>query len=100
MFPNINSLFYFQAVSAITKFVSQNSFADLKGLLTKPALTALQQDVETRWSDEQRRLVGLNPVDIQVAIPMKVRFRKTVGMFIITTTFIDTMFITLFDKKC
>ncbi|PSN38090.1 hypothetical protein C0J52_00831 [Blattella germanica] len=70
-----------QAVSTITKFVSSNMFANLKGLLTRPALVGLQQDVETKWSDEQRRLIALEPEDIQLAIPRKVHFQRIVGMF-------------------
>lgn len=60
-------------------FVSQNLFDSLKGLLTKNALIALQQDVETTWSDEQRRHIALEPGDIQFAVPRRVHFQAIVG---------------------
>jgi hypothetical protein len=60
-------------------FVSQNLFNSLKGLLTKHALIALQREVETTWSDEQRRHIGLEPGDIQLAIPRRVHFQRIVG---------------------
>ncbi|KAJ9578866.1 hypothetical protein L9F63_004925 [Diploptera punctata] len=68
-----------QAISTITKFVSQNMFINLKGLLSKSALTTLQHDVETKWSDEQRRLIALEPEDIQLALPVKVHFEQIVA---------------------
>lgn len=67
-----------QAVSTITMFVSQNLFTSLKGLLMKHALIALQRDVETNWSDEQRRHIGLEPGDIQHAVPRRVHFQRIV----------------------
>lgn len=67
-----------QAVSTITMFVSQNLFSSLKGLLTKQALITLQRDVETTWSDEQRRHIGLEPGDIQHAVPRRVHFQRIV----------------------
>jgi hypothetical protein len=60
-------------------FVSQNQFNSLKGLLTNNALIALQRDVETAWSDEQRRHVGLEPGNIELAIPQIVQFQRISG---------------------
>jgi hypothetical protein len=60
-------------------FVSQNLFNSLKRLLTKDALITLQRDVETTWSDEQRRHIGLEPGDIQHAVPRRVHFQRIVG---------------------
>jgi len=59
--------------------VSQNLFNSLKGLLTNRALIALQRDVETTWSDKQRRHIGLEPGDIQLTVPRRVHFQRIAG---------------------
>ena len=67
--------------------MSQNMFTNLKGLLTNQALATLQHDVETKWSDEQRRLIAMDPEDIQLAVPRRVHFQRTAGMRISDITF-------------
>ncbi|XP_071442410.1 m-AAA protease-interacting protein 1, mitochondrial-like [Hetaerina americana] len=65
-----------QAVSSITHLMSSNNFEDLEGLLTSPAINQLRREVETKWSDVQRRNFCLNKDDIKVALPQRVRFQR------------------------
>ncbi|XP_066990973.1 m-AAA protease-interacting protein 1, mitochondrial isoform X2 [Anabrus simplex] len=65
-----------QAISTITHLVAMNMFDNLKGLLTKQALAVLQHEVETSWTDQQRRNIALEPEDIQLAVPRRVHFQR------------------------
>ncbi|XP_049766883.1 m-AAA protease-interacting protein 1, mitochondrial-like [Schistocerca cancellata] len=67
-----------QAVSTISQLICQDLRDGLAGLLTRKATTKLIHDIETSWSDEQRRLIGIEPEDIQVAVPRRVNFQTIV----------------------
>lgn len=67
-----------QAVATISQLISQDLRDGLTGLLTRKATTKLIHDIETAWSDEQRRLIGIEPDDIQVAVPRRVNFQTIV----------------------
>ncbi|XP_046393556.1 uncharacterized protein LOC124161296 [Ischnura elegans] len=64
------------AVSSVTQLISSNNFDDLEGLLTPAAISLLRHEVETIWTDVQRRNVNLTKEEIKVALPQRVRFQR------------------------
>ncbi|KAL0840435.1 hypothetical protein ABMA28_015689 [Loxostege sticticalis] len=63
-----------QAISRITKVISDGQFAELNGLLTKAARLSLLRELERNWSDRQRTLLALSRDDIQISSPRRVYF--------------------------
>ncbi|RVE42025.1 hypothetical protein evm_013329 [Chilo suppressalis] len=63
-----------QAISRVTQVISDGQYAELNGLLTKPARISLMRELERNWSGRQRTLLSLNRDDIQITSPRRVYF--------------------------
>lgn len=68
-----------QAVSVISRMISENRWEQLEGLMTKQALGRLKREVETEWNDARRRYVAMAPSDLKLALPRRVRFARIAG---------------------
>ncbi|XP_072940840.1 m-AAA protease-interacting protein 1, mitochondrial-like [Epargyreus clarus] len=63
-----------QAISRVTKVISDGQYSELNGLLTKAARLSLMRELDRNWSERQRTLLALNRDDIQISSPRKVYF--------------------------
>ncbi|KAF4529541.1 hypothetical protein B566_EDAN014387 [Ephemera danica] len=65
-----------QAVCTVTQLIAENKLGQLEGLMTKTAKEDTCRDIETNWTDEQRRNIALEDSDIQAAVPRRVYFKR------------------------
>lgn len=61
------------------KLVTEGNNDDLRGLLTKAAHATLRDDLLQPGVEGVRRMLAIQPSDIKVAAPRRVRFLKYEG---------------------
>lgn len=66
------------AVSRISSLICQNSYRELRGLLSRAEYKRLQSELETSWSDVQRRHIGLDVDNIHNVVVTKLRKQQIV----------------------
>jgi len=66
------------AVSRISQIISQNSYSELRGLLSRAEYKRLQGELEKTWSDVERRHVGMEMEDIHNVIVTRLRRQQIV----------------------
>lgn len=66
------------AAAAISHKLADGTWQELRGLLSKKEHRRLQREVETEWSDLQRRLVRLEPEDILHVLLKEIRLQTIV----------------------
>jgi len=66
------------AVCTITQLISQNSYSELRGLLSKTEYKRLQSELEKSWSDVKRRNIYLDVGDFQNVIVTRLKKQQIV----------------------
>ncbi|RZB49886.1 hypothetical protein BDFB_009748 [Asbolus verrucosus] len=65
-----------QAVCRITEIINSGNIEELEGLMTVSAKIKLQDDINYRLSQAQKKLIVLKPKDIKILVPINVTFDK------------------------
>ncbi|XP_044743595.1 uncharacterized protein LOC123305825 isoform X2 [Chrysoperla carnea] len=68
-----------QAVSTITNVLQTRKYEQLSDLMTRNARTMLIYEFETRWPSTYKDIVALKPEEIQLIIPRKLAFNRSLG---------------------
>ncbi|CAH0550315.1 unnamed protein product [Brassicogethes aeneus] len=67
------------AVCRITEIVQSNEYMELDGLLTSSAKLKLIADLHTRFTQQQKSIMGLKPQDIKILVPVSVKLLRHGG---------------------
>lgn len=68
-----------KAVSTITNVLQTRKYEQLSDLMTRNARTMLIYEFETRWPSTYKDIVALKPEEIQLIIPRKLAFNRSLG---------------------